>query len=158
MGYVEKQILGLEGVGQWGYAQTTWFPVESRSWTPGSSNSLTWNGRSSLMSPGTWLLSELPSPQPPQERRGYQPCRNSTKPSHMQIRFPSNSQSSQWEVPAVKPWITPRTVYKAMQGIKGFRELFLCLSLFFQELYVTLGKRSSLPKSHQGPAALLTGL
>jgi hypothetical protein len=35
-----------------------------------------------------------------------------------------------------------------MQGIKGMREIFLHLSLLFQEVYVTLGKRSSLPKSH----------
>jgi hypothetical protein len=35
-----------------------------------------------------------------------------------------------------------------MQGIKGMWELFLCLSLLFQDLYVILGKRSSLPKNH----------
>jgi hypothetical protein len=66
----------------------------------------------------------------------------------MQIRFPQTLSPSQWEVHAVKPWITPRTVYKSMHGIKGKQELFLPLSLLFQELYVTLGKRSSLPKSH----------
>jgi hypothetical protein len=44
--------------------------------------------------------------------------------------------------------MTPRNVYKAMQGIKGMRELFFCVSLLLQELYVTLEKRSSLLKSH----------
>jgi hypothetical protein len=44
---------------------------------------------------GPWHLSEFPSPPPPQERRGYQPLRNSTKPSHMQIRFPPPKLSAQ---------------------------------------------------------------
>ena len=39
-----------------------------------------------------WLMSKLPPPQPPKEGPGgYQPHRNTTKPSHMQVRFPSNS-------------------------------------------------------------------
>lgn len=82
-------------VGQWAMCrQPSFLPVEARSWTPGpgSDNSLTWDWRSSLMSPGPWLLSEFLPPQLPQERHGYQPLRNSTKPSHMHIRFPPNSQ------------------------------------------------------------------
>ena len=35
-----------------------------------------------------------------------------------------------------------------MQGINSMQELFLCLTLSYQELYATLGKRSSLLKSH----------
>lgn len=58
--------------GAMGYAQTVWSPVELRCGTlvkPSGDSSPTWDGRRSLMSPGIpWLLSKLPSPQPPQEK------------------------------------------------------------------------------------------
>ena len=88
------------------------------------------------MSPGPWLLSEFPPPQPPQERCGYQPLRNSTKSSHMQIRFPPNSQSQPMRGACFQNPKSPPELYieKARQGIKGMGELFLCLTLLFQEL------------------------
>lgn len=47
-----------------GYAQIAWFPVETRSWTPGtgSGNSLTWDRRSSLMKPGCLRVAHCPTP------------------------------------------------------------------------------------------------
>ena len=102
--------------------------------------------RSCLLGP--WLLLKLLPPQPPQERR--------VAISHVGVApsLPANKISPKLSVQANERYLLsnpespPRTVYKSIQGIKGARELLLRLSLLFQELYVTLGKRSSLPKSH----------
>jgi hypothetical protein len=110
-------------VGQWAMHRQPGLQSELRSWT-------LWDpvgGNFHLHGmEGIWscLLApvEVTAPTAPTgEGRGYQSHRNSTKPSHMQIRF----SPSQWKVPVVEPWITPRTVYKSIQGIKGTWELFL---------------------------------
>ena len=92
------------------------------------------------MSPGPWLLLELPPPQPPQKMCGYQPLRNSTKPSYMQIRFLPNSSQKRAAQAKERGFLSNSKslpelyIGRAMQGIKGMGELFLCLILLFQEL------------------------
>jgi hypothetical protein len=58
----------------------------------------------------------------------HQSSSSCTKSSHMRIRFPQTLSPNQWEVPTVKPWITPKTSFKSDLG------------------NVTLRKRSALPK------------
>jgi hypothetical protein len=68
-------------------------------------------------SPGSYYVATA-SHSPPAERYGYQSHNCCTKPSHMQIKFPQTLRPRQWEVPTVKPWITPKTVYKSYLGNK----------------------------------------
>jgi hypothetical protein len=79
------------------------------------------------------------------EARGYLSLGNSTKPPHMQIRFPPNFQSKPMRGTCCQTLNHPQ---KYIQGIKVTRDLFLCLSLLFQDLYVILGKKSPFRKSH----------
>jgi hypothetical protein len=99
-----------------GCSQTAWSPVGLEPWTPVS---------------GDFHLGHLAPVT-------HQSCGSCTKPSHMQIRFPQTLSPSQWEVPAVKPSITPKIVYKSYPGNKGVQEPLP------HPRAVTLGERSAL--------------
>jgi hypothetical protein len=70
--------------------------------------------------PGLLAPVEVTAPTAPTgEVCCYQSCRSSTKLSHMQIRFPPNSQSKPMRGTCCQTLNHPQTVYKSVQGIKG---------------------------------------
>ena len=65
----------------------------------------------------------------------------------MQIRFPQTLSTSQWEVPAIKPRIIPKSVYKFYPGNKRCARTTPSSEPFVLRA-VTPGKRSALLKHH----------
>ena len=117
-------IMELSLVGQWATHSQPGFQARSCTPGPSSDNSLTWEGRSSLKSPGALAPVRATPPQPPQERRGYHPLR---------IRFPPNSQ------PKPMRGACCQTLNDSQNCVgELYRELKECknisLTLLFQEL------------------------
>jgi hypothetical protein len=73
-----------------------------------------------VFSQASWVLGSCQSlsptasrPRPPpREERGHQSLRNSTKPSHLQIRFPQGSQTKPMRSTCCQTLTHPKTVYK----------------------------------------------
>jgi hypothetical protein len=68
----------------------------------------------------------------------------------MQINFPQALRPNQWEVPAVRPWPTPKLYIRILsRRNKGMWELLCYLrSSIIRAVTQLLGKRSALPKHH----------
>jgi hypothetical protein len=141
-------------------------PVEQRSGTPEHR----WAVISTCMelqdfghaswAPGSCLA------QPPTAtlQRGMQHQSHSscTTSSYMQIRFPQILSPSQWEVPAVKPWIILKTVYRSPFWKNKVLENYSVVLAFVLRT-ITLGKKSPLSKcllrlSHTPPHELVGSL
>ena len=100
------------------------------------------------MSPGPLAPVEVTAPRVPTgEMCGYPPCRNSTKPSHMKLRFPPNSQSKPMRGTCCRTLNHPQNYINPIQGIKGVQELLHHPRTSVLRA-VTLGKRSALLKCH----------
>jgi hypothetical protein len=110
-----------------GLSQAAWSLVEHRLETLVTLQRITLQRTMGILpcswAPGSCHVATIHQ-SPPRKVCGHQSCRSGTKPSIIQIRSPQALRPRQWEVPAVRPWPTPKLYIRILsRSNKGVWEL-----------------------------------